>query len=246
MPACQPASLQLATPLRPKAWPTISTIPGQHLRRMLRWPPSAAPPPPAPPPTSPPATPFHPHPTPPPPPRSYQDYNTTASGLQYKDLRDGEGEPPANGDTAVVDWSGYTIGYYGRPFEARNKVRAPAGLGWAGLGWAGLGWAGLGWAGLGWAGLGWAGPGRAGPGPFRLAWAGPGRAAPARRVGRRAAVQHAAGDVFWLEQPPPARPDPRPHPRTRRPPAAQGLLLHGRQQGLLTLCAGPAPRHPCL
>lgn len=23
----------------------------------------------------------------------------------------------------MVDWAGYTIGYYGRPFEARNKVR---------------------------------------------------------------------------------------------------------------------------
>jgi hypothetical protein len=70
----------------------------------------------------------HPHPLP----RSYQDFTTTASGLQFKDLRDGEGELPAEGDTAVVDWSGYTIGYYGRPFEARNKVRAVATLGWLG------------------------------------------------------------------------------------------------------------------
>jgi hypothetical protein len=23
----------------------------------------------------------------------------------------------------VLDWDGYTIGYYGRPFEARNKAR---------------------------------------------------------------------------------------------------------------------------
>ena len=46
----------------------------------------------------------------------------TASGLQYKDLREGLGESPQPGDTLVVDWSGYTIGYYGRPFEARNKV----------------------------------------------------------------------------------------------------------------------------
>lgn len=29
---------------------------------------------------------------------------------------------PQEGDTCVVDWDGYTIGYYGRPFEARNKV----------------------------------------------------------------------------------------------------------------------------
>ncbi len=48
----------------------------------------------------------------------------TQSGLQYKDLRAGSGgEGPSEGDTVVVDWDGYTIGYYGRPFEARNKVR---------------------------------------------------------------------------------------------------------------------------
>lgn len=46
----------------------------------------------------------------------------TPSGLQYKDLREGSGKAPQPGDTLVVDWSGYTIGYYGRPFEARNKV----------------------------------------------------------------------------------------------------------------------------
>lgn len=46
----------------------------------------------------------------------------TPSGLQFKDLREGTGEAPKPGDTLVVDWSGYTIGYYGRPFEARNKV----------------------------------------------------------------------------------------------------------------------------
>ena len=27
------------------------------------------------------------------------------------------------GDRVVVDWEGYTIGYYGRPFQTRNKVR---------------------------------------------------------------------------------------------------------------------------
>lgn len=34
----------------------------------------------------------------------------------------GKGECPQRGQTAVIDWDGYTIGYYGRPFEARNKV----------------------------------------------------------------------------------------------------------------------------
>jgi len=51
------------------------------------------------------------------------DYVTTPSGLQYTDVRLGEGELPAKGDTVVIDWAGYTIGYYGRPFEARNKPK---------------------------------------------------------------------------------------------------------------------------
>ncbi|KAK7394188.1 hypothetical protein VNO78_14709 [Psophocarpus tetragonolobus] len=53
----------------------------------------------------------------------YPDYTQTASGLQYKDLRPGNGPKPKTGDTVVVDWDGYTIGYYGRIFEARNKTK---------------------------------------------------------------------------------------------------------------------------
>lgn len=53
----------------------------------------------------------------------YPDYNETQSGLQYKDLRLGEGPTPKMGETVVVDWDGYTIGYYGRIFEARNKTK---------------------------------------------------------------------------------------------------------------------------
>ncbi|XP_038882552.1 peptidyl-prolyl cis-trans isomerase FKBP19, chloroplastic [Benincasa hispida] len=53
----------------------------------------------------------------------YPDYTETESGLQYKDLRKGEGPSPKVGDTVVVDWDGYTIGYYGRIFEARNKTK---------------------------------------------------------------------------------------------------------------------------
>lgn len=33
---------------------------------------------------------------------------------------------PAAGDRVVLDWEGYTIGYYGRPFQARNKVKGGA------------------------------------------------------------------------------------------------------------------------
>ncbi|KAK3127735.1 hypothetical protein QOZ80_7AG0577720 [Eleusine coracana subsp. coracana] len=53
----------------------------------------------------------------------YPDYTETESGLQYKDLRVGDGPSPKQGETVVVDWDGYTIGYYGRIFEARNKTK---------------------------------------------------------------------------------------------------------------------------
>lgn len=52
----------------------------------------------------------------------YPDFVLTESGLQYKDLREGSGESAHNGAQVTIDWDGYTIGYYGRPFEARNKV----------------------------------------------------------------------------------------------------------------------------
>lgn len=53
----------------------------------------------------------------------YPDYIETESGLQYKDLRAGSGPTPKMGEMVVVDWDGYTIGYYGRIFEARNKTK---------------------------------------------------------------------------------------------------------------------------
>lgn len=53
----------------------------------------------------------------------YPDYTLTESGLQFKDLRLGTGATPKEGETVVVDWDGYTIGYYGRIFEARNKAK---------------------------------------------------------------------------------------------------------------------------
>ncbi|XP_020593096.1 peptidyl-prolyl cis-trans isomerase FKBP19, chloroplastic isoform X2 [Phalaenopsis equestris] len=53
----------------------------------------------------------------------YLDYIETQSGLQYKDLREGDGPKPKMGEIVVVDWDGYTIGYYGRIFEARNKTK---------------------------------------------------------------------------------------------------------------------------
>ncbi|KAK4773540.1 hypothetical protein SAY87_028559 [Trapa incisa] len=53
----------------------------------------------------------------------YPDYTETGSGLQYKDLRLGNGPTPKAGEVVVIDWDGYTIGYYGRIFEARNKTK---------------------------------------------------------------------------------------------------------------------------
>lgn len=53
----------------------------------------------------------------------YPDYTETPSGLQFKDLREGTGPNPNPGDIVVVDWDGFTIGYYGRIFEARNKAK---------------------------------------------------------------------------------------------------------------------------
>lgn len=58
----------------------------------------------------------------------YPDFERTPSGLQFKDMVEGTGETFAAdaGKTAVIDWDGYTIGYYGRPFEARNKSKGGA------------------------------------------------------------------------------------------------------------------------
>ncbi|KAK4780719.1 hypothetical protein SAY87_016825 [Trapa incisa] len=53
----------------------------------------------------------------------YPDYTETESGLQYKDLRVGNGSTPKAGELVMIDWDGYTIGYYGRIFEARNKTK---------------------------------------------------------------------------------------------------------------------------
>lgn len=53
----------------------------------------------------------------------YPDYVETSSGLQYKDYKEGAGPGAQPGDQLVLDWDGYTIGYQGRPFEARNKPK---------------------------------------------------------------------------------------------------------------------------
>ena len=55
----------------------------------------------------------------------FSDYVLTESGLQYKDLKEGTGSRfPKAGDQVVVDWDGYTIGYYGRIFRLGTNRRA--------------------------------------------------------------------------------------------------------------------------
>jgi len=56
----------------------------------------------------------------------YPDYVLTDSGLQYKDLREGLGAVAHMGDKVVVDWDGYTIGYYGRVIQAKNLAKGGA------------------------------------------------------------------------------------------------------------------------
>ena len=51
-------------------------------------------------------------------------------GWSYKDVKigsssnsgsnNGDAEEWKDGDRVVFDWSGYTIGYFGRPFEAKG------------------------------------------------------------------------------------------------------------------------------
>jgi hypothetical protein len=53
--------------------------------------------------------------------QQYSDFVKTEEGWQYKDIKVGTGDVVLQpGDRAVFEWSGYTIGYYGRPFEAKG------------------------------------------------------------------------------------------------------------------------------
>jgi len=51
---------------------------------------------------------------------SYSDFEKSGTGLLYKDAVRGKGPSPALGDRVVIDWTGYTIGYFGRPFETKK------------------------------------------------------------------------------------------------------------------------------
>ena len=53
--------------------------------------------------------------------QTYEDFITMPEGWSYKDVKSGTGNNEwKDGDRLVFDWSGYTIGYFGRPFEAKG------------------------------------------------------------------------------------------------------------------------------
>lgn len=52
--------------------------------------------------------------------QEYPDFQQTDEGWSYKDVKIGNGDSPKTGDRVVYEWSGYTIGYFGRPFEAKG------------------------------------------------------------------------------------------------------------------------------
>jgi len=62
--------------------------------------------------------------------QSYDDFTATSEGWSYKDVKLGEskdgGGDLRDGDRVVFDWSGYTIGYFGRPFEAKGGPQGGA------------------------------------------------------------------------------------------------------------------------
>lgn len=51
---------------------------------------------------------------------SYSDFTQGSNGLLFKDGKPGNGQIPSTGDRVVIEWTGYTIGYFGRPFETKK------------------------------------------------------------------------------------------------------------------------------
>jgi len=62
--------------------------------------------------------------------QKYDDFTATPEGWSYKDVKDAKqefgGGDLKDGDRVVFDWSGYTIGYFGRPFEAKGGPQGGA------------------------------------------------------------------------------------------------------------------------
>ena len=49
--------------------------------------------------------------------QEYADFSESKSGWRFRDTNPGKGEGAQLGDRVVYDWSGYTIGYFGRPSD---------------------------------------------------------------------------------------------------------------------------------
>lgn len=57
--------------------------------------------------------------------QQYEDFIVTPEGWSYRDVKPGNNKGGDNvkaelNDRVVFDWSGYTIGYFGRPFQAKG------------------------------------------------------------------------------------------------------------------------------
>ena len=58
--------------------------------------------------------------------QQYSDFTESPAGFSYRDVSTGNGEAAQMGDRVVFDWSGYTIGYFGRPFQAKGGPQGGA------------------------------------------------------------------------------------------------------------------------
>ncbi len=60
--------------------------------------------------------------------QQYEDFTETKEGWSYRDVTPGKAgtTSAAKGDRVVFDWSGYTIGYFGRPFQAKGGPQGGA------------------------------------------------------------------------------------------------------------------------
>lgn len=58
--------------------------------------------------------------------QQYDDFMQLPNGVSYRDVSQGKGEAARVGDRVVYDWSGYTIGYFGRPFQAKGGPKGGA------------------------------------------------------------------------------------------------------------------------
>ena len=60
--------------------------------------------------------------------QKYADFTPTPEGWSYREVTPGKagGVKAVLGDRVVFDWSGYTIGYFGRPFQAKGGPQGGA------------------------------------------------------------------------------------------------------------------------